>query len=313
MSSKIPFIWSNDDMTNGKSESMDRQLKFLRQFDIKGSFFVIPCYKGQKITGDKKLVELLKSAMAEGHDMQQHSTTHKYAENGTADLRMFDLMGDEAKIDYSENRFVYERLWQLDAIEAQINWGRQVWIDAFGSPSDGYRPGGGAFCGNMYKALQRLGFKWVSSRLSSFTGWIWQTGNYDYPVRLEGPVNPFRQGKLIEIPILDDVAFAIPQEKIDDFVELGWKLWKLCVERNCQYHLVSHYHALEYDGGTGYAVHEKLIPRILESGQAEPMTVSEYYNRIESGEFPLADGSACYPGPGEIPEWHILAKEKRND
>ena len=56
MSSKIPFIWSNDDIANGKPGSMERQLKFLHQFGIKGSFFVIPCYKQQKITEDEKLI-----------------------------------------------------------------------------------------------------------------------------------------------------------------------------------------------------------------------------------------------------------------
>ena len=314
MSSKIPFIWSNDDIGCGQSEKMNRQLEFLRQFGVKGSFFVVPCANGdQLLTEDAHLIELLKHSMAEGHDVQQHSTTHKCIENGTADLRMFDLMGDEEKMEYSEKRFVWERIWQLDAIEAQINWGRRAWMDAFGSPSDGYRPGCGAFCGNMYQALERLGFKWANCRISSFTGWMWQAGHYDYPVRLEGPVRPFRQGKLIEIPLLDDVAFRVPQEKIGDYVELGWKLWQLCVERNSPYHLISHHHGLEHNGGTGYAVHEKLIPRILESRQAVPMTVSEYYDRIESGEFPLAESHTCYPGPDEIPPWHILSKEKQPD
>lgn len=309
---KIPFIWSNDDIDVGLSDSMARQLEFLARFGIKGSFFVVPCRSGEKIlTDDGNLIELLKQAMADGHDVQQHSTTHVCIENGTADLRMFDLMGDDAKIEYTKKRFVWERIWQLDAIKAQINWGRQVWTDAFGAPSDGYRPGCGAFCGNLYRACEQLGFKWITSRLASMTGFSWAGGHYDYPIRLEDPARPFRQGKtLIEIPILDDVAFRIPSDKIDDFVELGWKLWQLCVERQVPYQLVSHWFALEHEGGTGYAIHEKLLPRILESGQAEPMTTSEYYNRITTGEFPLADGPNIDPGSDEMPQWHVLSKKR---
>ena len=306
---KIPLIWSNDDIFVGQHDQMARQLDFLDHFGIKGSFFVVPCMDGDKfLTDDPKLIAQLKQAMSAGHDVQQHSVTHVCIENGTADLRMFDLMGDQAKIDYSHNRFVWERLWQLDAIEAQISWGRRVWTEAFGSPSDGYRPGCGSFCANMYKALERLGFKWASSRLASMTGWMWQSGNYDYPIRLEGPVLPFGQGGLVEFPILDDVAFHIPREKIDDYVELGWKLWQLCLERNAPYHLVCHWHGLEHEGGTGYAVHEKLLPRILASGQAEPIVLSEYYDRLESGDLPLANAADIYPGPDKIPPWHALSR-----
>jgi len=224
---------------------------------------------------------------------------------------LFDLMGDAAKVDYSYRRFVLERLWQVDALAAQIEWGRRVWTDAFGAPSDGFRPGCGAFCGNMYQALEQLGFRWVSSRLASATGWMWQAGQYDYPLRLEGPVLPFRQTNIIEFPILDDVAFRVPQDKVDDFVELGWRLWTMCVEQGYPFVLCSHWHGLERAGGTGYAVHEKLLPRILDSGDAIPLTLGEYYQGLVSGRFPTANPENVYPGPDQIPEWHALARDRR--
>ena len=312
MNPKIPLIWSNDDITVGLRPKMERQLEFLSGLGIKGSFFVTPRPdQGRKrLADDSGLVALLKEAIAGGHDVNQHSTTHVCEENGTADLRMFDLMGDAMKVKHSTQRFMLERLWQADALEAQIGWGREAWIEAFGAPSDGFRPGCGAFCTGLYTALERLGFKWASSRLVSMTGWMWADGKHNYPVQWEGPERPFRQGALVEFPILDDVCFRIPKDRIDAHVELGWKHWEHCVEQSTPFLLVSHFFSLEHEGGTGYATHERLLKRILDSGRAEPMTIAEYYRRLARGEFPYADPGKLYPGPEDVPEWHVWGRKR---
>lgn len=311
MASKIPFIWTNDDITVGKKQSMEGQLSFLKKYDIKGTFFVVPRPRGgkDKLTDDAPLIDLLKEAVKQGHDIQQHSVTHVCIENGTADLRMFDLMGDATRLAYSTERFLYERLWELEAMQAHIKWGMDEWVAAFGAPSPGYRPGCGAFCANMYKALENLGFEWCSARLVSMTGWMWASGKYDYPIRFDGPAKPFSQGKLIEYPILDDVAFRIPEAKINDFVELGWKMWEMCVEKNDPYLLVSHPFALEHQEGTGYAIHDKLISRIMETGMAQPMTLQEYHTRVKAGEFPMAGADELYLDGSELPAWHALGQK----
>ena len=307
----IPFIWTNDDLAPHNNDELEPMLALLDKHGIKGTFFVVPCPGGKTyLTDDAPFIDKLKAALSDGHEAHQHSTTHVCIENGTADLRMFDLMGKAAKADYSQNRFLHERLWQVDALQAQIGWGRKVWTEAMGEPSQGYRPGCGAFCGNMYQALDNLGFKWCSARLVSLAGWQWAAGFTDYPIELEGPAMPVMQGKVMELPILDDVAFRIPVEKIDDFVELGWQLFQKCLERGLPTILVSHPFALKHEGGTGYRIHEKLLPRILDSGLAIPMTLGEYYRRVESGEFALADEKSAYPGADAIPEWHILSRSQ---
>jgi peptidoglycan/xylan/chitin deacetylase (PgdA/CDA1 family) len=310
--SKIPFLWTNDDLAAGSYEHGVRMLDFLTQWDLKGTFFVIPAWQAhdfRPLTDDAKLIELLKTAVQSGHEMHQHSVTHHCVENGVADIRMWELMPDYVKIDHSQNRFVLERLWEVDALEAHIGWGKQIWLDAFGTASAGYRPGCGSFCGNMYLALENLGFEWASTRMVSMTGWMRQAGHHDYPVRLEGPVKPYYQGKLMEFPILDDVAFLVPPERVDEYVELGWQLWLQCVENNHPFDLVSHPQGLAYQGGTGYEVHQKLLTRIFETGQAEPMTLGEYYARVKSGEFLLAPADTLYPSREEFPAWHAFGRK----
>ncbi len=308
----IPFLWTNDDINCGRYDEMARMLEFLARHELKGTFFIVPLRGGTlRLTDDPKLIDLVKQAMADGHEAHQHSVTHKCIENGTADLRMFDLMGEEVKMDYSQNRSVYERMWEVDALEAHIGWGRQEWIDAFGAPSDGYRPGCGAFCANMYTAVANLGFKWTSSRLVSMTGWRWSAGHYDYPMRLEGPKRPYQEGTLIEFPILDDVAFKVPPPMIDDFADLGWRLWEACLEEQAPYGLVSHPQELERDGGVGYAVHDKLLPRILASGRAHALTMNSYCHQLRADKWPMARTEDLYPDPQALPEWHALSRQAR--
>jgi peptidoglycan/xylan/chitin deacetylase (PgdA/CDA1 family) len=308
MSKKIPLLWTNDDVTAGGQRYFNRLVPLAESLGLRGTFFIIPCPNGGKkrLTDDPGLIADVKAAMANGHEAHQHSTTHVCPENGTADLRMYDLMGMDAKAFHSSHRFILERLWQVDALEAQIAWGRRVWTDAFGAPSEGFRPGCGAFCGNMYKALANLGFKWTSSRLVSLTGWQWVFGNENYPPSWEGPVRPTITEGVMEFPILDDVAFKAPFEKIDQFVELGWTHWQKCVEKNWPFITVCHTGQMEVHNDSGYRIHEKLFKRILDTGHADPMTLGQYYRAVKAGTYPLADPADAYPGPDAIPEWHVL-------
>ncbi len=304
---RVPFLWTNDDIQAGLRETMERQINFLRRWDLKGSFFVVPCHEGRPITADRELVRTLQAAARDGHEINQHSTTHACEENGIADLRMYDLMGEEAKLYLARQRFAYETVWSVEALVAQIGWGRQVWTNAFGKPSPGFRPGCGSFCGNMYHALAALGFEWCSAQMSSPTSWMWNHGRFGYPYKIEPPVRPYRVESLIEYPFIGDVAFRVPQERIEDFVELGWRHFEDCLENQWPFVLVSHWHGLEHAGGTGYRVHEKLLDRIMASGRAHPMTLSEYHQRVLAREYPLAEPDEVPPMPGTLPDWHVWA------
>lgn len=306
MSGKIPLLWTNDDVTVGGQRYFNRLVPFIESLGLKGTFFIIPCPSGKKrLTDDPALIDDIKAATANGHEAHQHSTTHVCVENGTADLRMYDLMDMQAKEYHSSHRFVLERLWQVDAIEAQIRWGQRAWTEAFGSASEGFRPGCGAFCGNLYKALKNLGFKWTSSRLVSLTGWQWVFGNDKYPPSWEGPVRPSLIDGVMEFPILDDVAFGVPLDQVDRFAELGWIHWQKCVEKRWPFILVCHNAPIESKGDSGYRIHEKLFKRILDTGLADPMTMGQYYRAVQAGAYPMADAKDQYPGPDDLPEWHV--------
>ena len=108
---------------------------------------------------------------------------------------------------------------------------------------------------------------------------------------------------------MDDVAFSISRERIDAHVELGWQEFQECVRSGVAYHLVSHPFALRHSDGAGYEIHNRILPRILDSGLAIFMTLNEYSRRLESGEIPLCETAPEYCGD-TIPAWHALMREE---
>jgi len=313
MAKKIPFIWTNDDLGYGRGPNLRQMLDFLKRYNIPGSFAVVPITLGkdgpQYIYDDVEMRKEFDAALAGGHELFQHGTTHVCRENGIADIRMFhqNLMGNEDAKEMSRRRLYYENYWTLDAITAQVDWGRQVWIKTFGRPSIGFRPGCGSFCANLFPALLNLGFKWTSAtEIVSFTGWLWYAGQDNYPFEMTPPVRGYRKYKnLAELPVLDDICFRVKADQVDRFVELGWRYWEQCVEKNYPYVLLSHWHGLEANGSTGYQVHEKLLPRILETGLADAMTLSQYHEKLERGEYPWADPTELPPPAEQAPDWHV--------
>jgi hypothetical protein len=119
------------------------------------------------------------------------------------------------------------------------------------------------------------------------TSWCWNSGDFSYPDKvLPVGYGPFRIGKLIEYPIAGDYGFRVKRKDIKKFAELGWAQFQACRKLGVPFNLVSHWHGLEFENGTGYAVHEILLKRLKKSGQAEFMTLGEYHERARKTKWP---------------------------
>jgi|ERR1051326_7353207 peptidoglycan/xylan/chitin deacetylase (PgdA/CDA1 family) len=282
----IPFLWTNDDISFGQTEQHRRQLEFLDRYGIPGVFFMIPGGdEGKTLADDTELLRLIESSRARGHEYYQHGYIHTPYESGVPELSMLDF-SPEVKRQYDERRAEIEASHTFEALTEKIEKGRKIWRRAFYEDSPGYRPGWGAFCTNLYRALEALQFDWVSSRLPSLTSWLWNLGRWDEPMNYRAAVEarPHRIGKLWEFPIGGDYGFRVPNEpaRIEAMVGLGLQEFDYCHERDIPFLLVSHWHGLERNGGTGYAVHEKLLGQLIQSGKAEPICMSELARRTSS-------------------------------
>lgn len=294
---KIPVVWSNDDISFGQSDKLKRQIEFIDRFGIKGSFFVVPrrVAEGEGIIQDNgkmtidKDVELLKTiekAKRNGHQFYQHGYVHSPFECGIPELEMLDF-SDEVKRSFAVKRFEIEKSHTVDVIAEKLELGRKIWRKAFGEEPEGFRPGWGAYCKNYYRALEILGFKWASTRITLWTSWVWGQGKFEFKEEFRGGIKPYphKVGKVLEIPITGDYAFKVKKEDIDKFFNLAVEEFNLCFERGYPFVIVSHWHGLERDGtDTGYKVHEKLIPCLLESGKAEFITMDHLYERYNNGK-----------------------------
>jgi hypothetical protein len=283
---KIPLIWSNDDITAGTADKLRRQLAFIDRFDIPGVFFVIPreSGKGKNIDEDPELLRLIEKSRKRGHEYYQHGFVHTAFECGVPETWMLDMAPDVRK-QYDIRRLEIERGHTFEAQTEMLENGRKIWRRAFAEDSTGFRPGWGAFCGNFYKALEVLGFAWTSSRIPSPTSWKWNNGLWDESMDFRKGVaaGPTMVGRVREYPIAGDYAFRVPHEatRIDAMVGLALREMAYFHQRGLPMILCSHWHGLEHAGGSGYAVHEKLLAAMLKSGTAEPMNMTQLEARTQ--------------------------------
>lgn len=278
----IPFIWTNDDISYGRTPQLERQLAFLDRFDLRGVFFVVPRnrHDGRDIDEDADLMRAIERARGAGHEFYQHGHIHTAFESGVPETWMLDMDPATRRM-YDEKRLEIEQQHTLDALMEMLDAGRQIWRRAFGEESVGYRPGWGAFCGNLYRAMSNLGFEWCSARITCPTSWKWSNGKWDEPmeVREAVPAAPTRIDGVTEYPMAGDYAFHLPDEskRLEAMADLAVREMEALHQRGWPMIVCSHWHGLEANGGTGYAVHEKLLPALLESGKVQPMTMAELH------------------------------------
>ncbi len=279
----IPFLWTNDDIHPGTVEQLRRQLAFLDRFGIPGTFFVVPVGEGKTLADDAELQKEIDQARAHGHEFYQHGYRHTAFESGVPETWMLDF-DPAARRYYDEHRLEIEAQHTWEALVNMIESGHRIWRRAFHEDSPGYRPGWGAFCANLYRALEALGFEWVSSRIPSPTSWLRQQGQWDAPMNYRDtvPAQPYRLGNLWEYSMGGDYAFRVPNEpkRIESMVDLALQEFTWCHQRGCPFLLLSHYHGLEGNNNSGYAIHERLLTRLLKEGKAQPMRMSELHQRV---------------------------------
>jgi len=285
----IPVLWTNDDIMFGRAEAHRRQLEFLDRLGIPGVFFVIPSAGDSAIGNDVELMRLVDQSRDKGHEYYQHGHMHTAFESGVPELWMLEF-SPPTKEAFDTNRFEIESKHTIEALTEMIDKGRRVWRKAFGDDSPGYRPGWGAYCSNLYRALKLLGFEWVSSRIPFKTSWIWNQRRWDFQMEFpkDARTEPYDLFGIREYPLAGDYAFQVPNDakRIEQMADLGLAEFDEYHRRGHPMLMVSHHHGLErtgeYDGcqpmasGTGYAVHERLIPAIMDSGRATFLNMSQF-------------------------------------
>jgi peptidoglycan/xylan/chitin deacetylase (PgdA/CDA1 family) len=280
----VPVVWSNDDIACGDAPRLERMLAFLDRHGVPGTFFLIPRGSRGDLDQDDALLRLIAAARRRGHEFQQHGCRHTAFECGIPELRMLDWSAPERRR-FDEERERIEAGHTRAALVRMVDEGRRVWRRAFGEDPAGFRPGWGAWCGDLYHALADLGYAWVSARIPSMTAWNRQNGAWDEAMEFRPgiPSAPVRLAQgIVEIPMAGDYAFRVPMGRLADMQALARAEFADAAARGAPMVLVSHWHGLEFPGGdpgvpggSGYAVHEALVPWLLADGRARFTSMAE--------------------------------------
>lgn len=284
--STTPVLWTNDDIAAGKIEPFERQIRFLDRMEIPGVFFVIP---GKQLDSDTALLRAIEKARNRGHEFFQHGYLHTAFECGIPELGMLEV-DRKSFAKFDEKREEIEAAHTFERLCEMLENGQKVWRRAFGERSTGFRPGWGAYCTNLYRALHALDYQWVSARIPCMTSWAFAAGDWNRPVHFREavPTKPHLVQGILEIPMAGDYAFKVPNDpqKIDRMVRLGLEEFEEYARRGDPMLIVSHFHGLEFDGvkdgieaaapeGTGYAIHTRLLESLKQDRRARFMNMTE--------------------------------------
>lgn len=281
----IPVVWSNDDISHSQSPQLQRQLDFIDDLGIPGSFFIVPKNGNGPIDEDPELLATIASARQSGHTFHQHGYQHDAFECGVPETWMLDF-SPPTRERYDLERLEIEKRHTYEAQLRMLEAGRRIWRRAFGEEPIGFRPGWGAMCRAHYRALETLGYGWTSSRLICKTSWLWNQGMWEAPMEfregLSWTIEPIADTSVLEIPMTGgDYGFRVHNEldKIQAMAELGMREFEFCHERGLPFVFVSHWHGLQHGEDAGYAVHKLFIEALQASGKAEFMTMTALYER----------------------------------
>ena len=285
---EIPVVWTCDDLSSKETEKLNDVLSWLKDLGIQGTFFCVPAGQYGDIDKDQEFIAAIKQAKADGNEFYPHGYDHWCFECGIPDTMGVWTSHHSWQLqdEFNLNRFEIEKAHTREAIRDRVTRGFEIWQRAFNEYPAGFRPGFGSFCRNLYYALEDLKIPWCSVRFASPTAMQWSRGPefYNIPERIYPfGFTPFKVGKIIEYPFASDYGYHIPPDAVDRFVELGWRHFNIAVERQDPFITLGHQHGLACDGNppewanTGYKAHEILIRRIIESGKAKFMTMSQLH------------------------------------
>lgn len=286
MAENATILWTNDDIKGGKSENLRRMIEFCDRYGIPGTFFIIPVASGP-ISKDAEMIRVVEEARKRGHEFQPHGYRHDAFECGIPPLMY--LIDNKEKADYFDaNRFAVEELHSLEGQLRMLESARREWRAAFAEEPDGFRPPWAAVCGNLYKAMAILGFRWSSGRVHGMA-WKFRTdGDLTHPPQYFGntPPGPHTISGIREYPMAADYAMKIPDDRRhwEAMVELAEIDFKYYTGRGLPFNICSHWFALEHEGGTGYRIHEILLERLLKKPGVRFVTISQFDKELYKQE-----------------------------
>jgi hypothetical protein len=281
---RIDVAVTSDDIGVGLSDELLKVQAFHDEFDIPVTHFIVPfsLETDLGITTDPTLLDAMKSVEDRGSETQLHAYRHNLFEWGYPEIVSAMDLSEEACEQFADSRFAIEAYHQKDAMRERLGLAMDEWERATGRRPTGFRSGWGSFSGTLYELLNEQGFRWSSVRFASRTGWKWSAEECEsansYPETINEAVGltPFRQGDLVEFPILGDFGFHARRSQADRLIGLFKRQFAICQERNAPCVMVHHFHGLSAGGDnadSGYDIYREIFTWLKETQNVRFVTM----------------------------------------
>lgn len=280
------FVFSNDDAGSGDVQRFRELLKFLRDHDVRGTFFAVPTPRGEPIS--QEWIRVLSSAMDDGHEIEMHGLTHRGlagCEFGITPDFVLDIMKDGRKI-VQENRREIENELTVEKISEKIRNGVDTFKKALNVAPEGFRSPCVAVHKNMFMALKRNDFRFDSSIVINTGGWRYISKHQglryldrDY-ADLRGweegiPTRPYvHESGIVEVPIMSEYTWLITEKNIERQLNLAMNDLNRVSAAQGTFVALSHFYAMTGEYAAGLKLYERLFQEARRK-DAEFVTMKE--------------------------------------
>lgn len=288
---ELTFVFTNDDAGDGDIALFYELLDFLRRRRVHGTFFTIPCARGQPLDARPEWIVALKQAIDDGHEIGLHGYVHDGFEFGRPPDFMLDLMGPPAWETLRSRRQELADDWRKDVLQTKIELGIATFERALGIRPKSWRSPCCAVCTNLFLALASVGIANDSSLISNPQGWPYCAR--DYTIRLDWepahPPYPFiYHGGITELPVAAEYTWYLTE---DQHVAKAWELitsdYERCLGSSGIFVVMTHFYAMTGQYRRGLELYDRLFDHIEARGPVRYCTVAEAA-ALPPGPWPVA-------------------------
>jgi len=285
------FIFSNDDAGSGEVERFRELLKFLRDQDVRATFFTVPTPRSKPIP--EEWTHALGSAIDDGHELEMHGLNHSApagCEFGITPDFVLDIMKDGKKI-VQERREEIEKELTVEKITQKLEKGVVIFKRTLNMVPRGFRSPCTAVHKNMFIALEKTGFHFDSSLVVNTAGWRfiskYQGLKYldqDYTDILGWekaiPTKPYvHESGIVEVPIISEYTWFLSEKDVERQIDMALNDLNRVYEAKGIFVALSHFYAMTGEYSAGLKVYKKLFSNARKKG-AEFVTMREAVRRI---------------------------------
>lgn len=242
---------------------LERLLRFFGDYHITATFFVVPLVQGQRLDQRRRYVEILKRAIADGHEVGLHGLEHDRFEFGVPPEMILALPHEgPARERLAEHRKEIEESLQVRCLRERLRLGQDILEQGIGRKAAGFRAPALSTCENLFHALDAERFTYDSSRCLQEAGWDILNGIPVVPraITRERFYSLQYPGALRTLPLTTDYTWYLGRDRYDITLDLAKHDFDACAAAGIPFTPVCHVSPIqEGEDDLGFDLYRALL------------------------------------------------------